>query len=212
MASLEVLSPDGQDFVELDGDKLTIGRSDTMDLVVKEDSSVVARARGAGAPRHQLVHRRPLQHQRGAGQRITIEWPARAAPQRRGHSRTHEARVPGSHPPSRPVDRAEAAVSAAHREGARGAGRALPTTLLEDRRCVPGSVRRQGDLRAHVRRPGRGAGAPRPALRQVPASSRKTASTAGTSWRTRRSSAAASDTRTTSPTVSTTSRLEHERE
>ena len=40
MASLEVLSPDGQDFVELDGDKLTIGRSDTMDLVVKEDSSL----------------------------------------------------------------------------------------------------------------------------------------------------------------------------
>ena len=40
MGSLEVLSPDGQDFVELDGDKLTIGRSDTNDLVVKEDSSL----------------------------------------------------------------------------------------------------------------------------------------------------------------------------
>ena len=40
MASLEVLSPDGQDFVELDGDRLTIGRSDTNHLVVKEDSSL----------------------------------------------------------------------------------------------------------------------------------------------------------------------------
>lgn len=40
MGSLEVLSPDGQDVVELDGERLTIGRSDTNDLVVKEDSSM----------------------------------------------------------------------------------------------------------------------------------------------------------------------------
>jgi hypothetical protein len=40
MASLEVLSPDGQDFLELQGDRLTIGRRDTNDLVVKEDLSL----------------------------------------------------------------------------------------------------------------------------------------------------------------------------
>jgi FHA domain len=40
MASLEVSSPDGQDVVELDRDRLMVGRKDTCDLVVKEDTSM----------------------------------------------------------------------------------------------------------------------------------------------------------------------------
>jgi FHA domain len=40
MASLEVLSPERRDFLELEGERVTIGRDDRSDLVIKEDSSL----------------------------------------------------------------------------------------------------------------------------------------------------------------------------
>src|SRR6266404_4297738 len=40
MATLEVLSPKGQDFLELEGERLTVGRSDANDLPLKDDSSL----------------------------------------------------------------------------------------------------------------------------------------------------------------------------
>ncbi len=55
MALLEILRPKGHQNVTLDGERLTIGKSDDNDLAIGDDPTVVAPPRVARARRRRLV-------------------------------------------------------------------------------------------------------------------------------------------------------------